>query len=136
MTDVFLTKLDLLQPSQLYISTKKLDLVLKDFPSEPAAIEPIPIKKLHDETIYVDGHTRAFAAYLRGISEIPTYWEDEELDWEEYEICVQWCKDEGIFTIADLENRVISHPQYEKLWYARCDRMQKDLEQKRKQTRH
>jgi hypothetical protein len=136
MIEMLLTKLDLMQPSQLYISSKKLNLVLKDFPSEPTAIEPIPIKKLNNETVYVDGHTRAFAAYLRGFSEIPTYWEDEELDWEEYEICVQWCKDEGIHTITDLEDRVISHPQYEKLWYARCDRMQKDLEQKRKQTKH
>lgn len=129
-------KLDIIQPSQLYISSKKLDLVLRNFPSEPTSVEPIPIKKLHSETVYVDGHTRAFAAYLRNFSEIPAYWEYDELDWEEYEICVQWCKEEGIHTIADLENRVISHQQYKKLWYARCDRMQKDLEQKRKQIQH
>ena len=133
MTKAFLMKLDEIQPSQLYISSKKLNTVLRSFPSEPTYIEPIPIKKLGDDVVYVDGHTRALAAFLRGFSETIVYWEYEKLDWEAYEICVKWCKDEGIHIIADLKDRVISHQQYEKLWYARCDEMQKDLEHARAQ---
>jgi len=134
MTETFLTELDEIQPSQLYISSDKLSKVIKDFPSKPASVEPIPIKKLRDQIIFVDGHTRAFAAFQRGFSTVPVYWEYEELDWEAYEICVEWCKEEGIHTIADLKNRVIPHQEYEKLWYERCAKMQKELEAKRKLT--
>jgi len=56
------------------------------------------------------------------------------LDWEAYEICVKWCREEGIYTIADLKDRVISHQEYKKLWYDRCSKMQNNLKQKRKQT--
>ena len=105
MPKTFMMKLDKIQPSQLYISSEKLSKVMKNFNAN--SIEPIPVKKLGDDIIFVDGHTRAFAAYLHGLKEIPVYWEYEELDWEAYKICVEWCKKEGIYTIADLENRVI-----------------------------
>lgn len=95
------------------------------------SIEPIPVKKLGDDIIFVDGHTRAFAAFLHGFSEVPVYWEYEELDWDVYKICVEWCKSEGIRTIADLKNRVIPQGEYEVLWYERCEKMQRNLERKR-----
>lgn len=121
-----------IQLSQLYISSDKLSSVMDGFPYEPSLVEPIPIKKLKGEIIFVDGHTRAFAAFQCGFSKVPVYWEDEELDWDAYEICVAWCREEGIHTIADLENRVIPHQEYEILWYERCAKMQKELEAKRK----
>lgn len=94
------------------------------------SIKPIPVKKLGDDIIFVDGHTRAFAAFLYGFSEVPVYWEYEELDWDAYKICVEWCKSEGIRTIADLKNRVIPQSEYEILWYERCEKMQRNLEKK------
>lgn len=128
-------RLDKIQPSQLYISSEKLAEVMKRFdPNNPESIEPIPIKRLRGEIIFVDGHTRAFAAFLHGLSEVPVYWEEEKLDWEAYEICVEWCKKEGIHTIADLKNRVVPHKDYEVLWYKLCEEMQQDLEAKRKQN--
>jgi len=132
MPKIFTMKLDKIQPSQLYISSKKLSEVMKAFNSN--SIEPIPIKRLGDDIIFVDGHTRAFAAFLYGLKEIPVYWEYEELDWEAYKICVEWCKEEGIRTIADLKNRVIPHEEYEILWYRRCEKMQQGLEAKRKRS--
>lgn len=129
-------KLNKIQPSQLYISSEKLSEVMKRFDfNKPEFIEPIPIKRLGNEIIFVDGHTRAFAAFSCGFSEIPVYWEDEELDWEAYKICVKWCKQEGNHTIADLKNRVISQKDYEVLWYRRCEKMQQDLKAKREQRR-
>ncbi|MEM2152368.1 MAG: ParB/Srx family N-terminal domain-containing protein [Candidatus Bathyarchaeia archaeon] len=126
-------KLSEIQPSQLYICSEKLSEVMKTFDANnPTAMEPIPVKRLGDDVIFVDGHTRAFAAFLHGFSEVPVYWEDEELDWDAYRICVEWCKNEGIRTIADLKNRVVSQREYEKLWYERCEKMQKALEAKRK----
>lgn len=103
-------------------------------PDKPESIEPIPIKRLGNKIIFVDGHTRAFAAFLRGLSEVSVYWEDEELDWEAYKICVEWCRKEGIHTIADLRNRVVPQKDYKILWYRRCEKMQDDLEAKRKQS--
>jgi hypothetical protein len=129
-------RLDGIQPSQLYISTEKLAETMKAFnPSSRRSLELIPIKKLSGDIILVDGHTRAFAAFLQGLSEVPVYWEYEELDWEAYELCVKWCKDEGIRTIADLKNRVVSKDDYESLWLNRCARMQADLKARRL-TRH
>jgi hypothetical protein len=128
MAKTFMMKLNEIQPSQLYISSEKLSEIMKTFdPTNPELIEPIPIKRLGNEIVFVDGHTRAFAAFLGGFSEVPVYWEDEEPDWDAYEICVRWCKEDGIHTIADLKNRVVSQKEYETLWYARCEEMQRDL---------
>ncbi len=125
--------LDAIQPSQLYISSEKLKEVMKAFdPAKPQSMEPVPIKKLGGKIILTDGHTRAFAAFLSGFAGIRACWEDEQLDWDEYAICVEWCEKEGIRTIADLKDRVVSQKDYEILWYRRCEEMQKDLA-KRKQ---
>ena len=126
-------KLDKIQPSQLFISSEKLSEVMKTFNAgNPAAIEPIPIKRLGNEIIFVDGHTRAFAAFLHSFSDVPVYWENEELDWDAYEICVDWCKREGIRTIADLKNSVVYQKDYEVLWYERCEKMQQDLARRKR----
>lgn len=136
MAKIFMMKLNEIQPSQLYISSEKLSEVMKTFdPNKPESMEPIPIKRLENDVIFVDGHTRAFAAFLHGFSEVPVYWEDEELDWDAYKICTEWCKKDGIHTIADLKNRVVPQKQYEILWYKRCEKMQHDLETKRKRMR-
>ncbi|MGD0478066.1 MAG: hypothetical protein ABSB29_07865 [Nitrososphaerales archaeon] len=136
MAKTLMMKLNKIQPSQSYISSEKLSEVMKMFdPEKPESIEPIPIKRLGNRIIFVDGHTRAFAALLHDLSEVPVYWEDEELDWEEYKICVEWCRKEGIHTIADLKNRVVPQKDYETLWYRRCEKTQKELEARRKRKK-
>ena len=128
----FKMKLSEIQPSQLYISKKKLALIKKNFdPKDLSTLGVIPIKKLGNVIFYTDGHTRAFAAYQSGFTEIPVIWEDEELDGELYKICIKWCKDEGIFSIADLSDQVINQKDYEILWYKRCDDLHKKLSLKR-----
>jgi ParB-like chromosome segregation protein Spo0J len=68
MAKTFTIKIDAIQPSQLYISSEKLDTVMKNFRrNQPLIVEPIPIKKLDGQIIFVDGHTRAFAAFLLGL---------------------------------------------------------------------
>jgi hypothetical protein len=133
LAKAFQMRLGSIQPSQLYISSKKLDKVMKSLErSKPVSIEPIPIKKLGNQVVLLDGHTRAVAAFMLGLSEVPVYWEDEELDWEEYEICVEWCKKEGIHAISDLRSKIVPHKYYQVLWLDRCRRMQQDLEAERK----
>lgn len=72
MTEIFLMELDKIQPSQLYISSRKLNSVMKNFASKPSLMEPIPVKKLGDRIVFVDGHTRAFAALLHRFPSSPT----------------------------------------------------------------
>ncbi|MBN1330442.1 MAG: hypothetical protein JXA54_13290 [Candidatus Heimdallarchaeota archaeon] len=132
MSNYFEIDLLTIQPSQLYISKKKLKIVqekilLKNIQS----IGIIPIKKLDDNIIFTDGHTRAFAAFLAGFNSIYCEMETEELDWEMYKECIRWCKDDGIFTIADLKDRVVEHEDYEQLWYKRCELMQSEIIAKR-----
>lgn len=135
VTKTIRMRLSEIQPSQLYISREKLSQVMKTSdPSELDSLKPIPVKKLGNRVILVDGHTRAFAAFLKGLQAVTVYWEEDELDWEEYEICVQWCREEGIRTIADLQERVIAHDEYKRLWLGRCRKMQNDLEAERQGT--
>ena len=132
-TKIFLKRLDEIQPSQLFISSRKLSLVMGKFdPPLPGSLEPIPVKELDGCTIYTDGHTRALAAYLRGLEEVRVFSDEDELDWEAYRICVDWCRAEGIFTIAGLKEKVIPPDEYEVLWHDRCREMQQDLERKRR----
>jgi len=128
----FKMKVSDIQPSQLYISKKKLAKIKEKFNSKDlSTLEVIPIKKIGKEIFYTDGHTRAFAAYQAGFKEIPVIWEDEELDWELYKICIKWCKDAGIYSITDLSDRVVDQKDYEILWYKRCDDLHKKLTIKR-----
>jgi hypothetical protein len=123
----FLLLLDKIQPTQLYINSGKLSAV-----QQAIGPEPVPVKKLNGRIIFTDGHTRAFAAHLAGRKEIEVFWDEDELDWEAYQICVDWCLEEGIRTIADLNGRVIGAEQYETQWLERCRRMQEGLAREHK----
>ena len=137
MKDSFKLHPSKIQPSQLYISQSKLNRVLETIErGDIQMFEPIPIKEIDGELVSTDGHTRAIAWLLSGNEYVDVVWEDEDLDWEAYRICVQWCKDEGITKIPDLKQRVISHEDYEILWYERCKKMQDDLDRKRNEGTH
>ena len=133
--NTFLMSLDKIQPSQLYISREKLSRVMEAFESEKTdSPEPIPVKELNGEIILTDGHKRALALFLKGFSEVEVEWEDTELDWEAYSICVAWCKEEGIRRIVDLRNRVIDQSDYQILWLERCRAMHEELATKKSQV--
>ncbi|MGH4139158.1 hypothetical protein [Clostridium sp.] len=117
-----------IQPSQLYINSQKLKNILKWFtPTDYESYDAIPIKKLNGKIIYTDGHTRAYAAYIKGVKTIKVYWDEDELSWNAYQICVDWCNTEGINSIEDLKDRVIEPNEYEILWYDRCKNMHNQL---------
>jgi len=123
-------KFDKIQPSQLYISEEKFKKVWESFDKE--SYEPVPIKELDGEIIFTDGHTRALVAYLKGLEEIEVFWEDEELDWDLYRICVRWCKEAGITKIGDLKDRIIPDAQYQIFWLERCKREEEKLRNDKK----
>jgi hypothetical protein len=132
MTDIFIMKLEHIQPSQLYVSSEKLTSILRDCDKfKPKTFEPLPVKRLRNDIILTDDHTIALAAFLRGASEIRVYWDDVESDWEAYQICVDWCKGEGIHSVADLENRVVPAEEFDLLWVKRCNQLAENLKTKR-----
>jgi hypothetical protein len=129
----FHLQIDQIQLSQLYISSKKLAKVMEAFESGAENdLEPIPIKELDGDLVSTDGHTRLLAWYLHGHNEVECEWEDLEMDWDAYRICVKWCREEGIESIADLKERILEPADYQVLWLDRCRAMQEDLQTKRK----
>lgn len=121
-------KLRELQPSQFYISEKKLSDVGNWFNSNDlAGFEPIPVKMLDDSLVITDGHTRAVAALLAGLESVPLIWDNDELDWKMYRRCVEECRMRGIHSPEDLLERIISEADYHEKWHKWCDSMQESL---------
>ena len=133
MKYIFKANLLDIQPSQLYICAEKLSHVVSSRTLINAeAFEPVPVKKLGSRVIFTDGHTRTFALFQSGITEIYAYWDNDELDWEAYQICVDWCIKQKICSIRDLKDRIVSEQDYQNLWNNRCSAMQCRLAEKRK----
>lgn len=130
---IFYLPISELQPSQLYISQGKLAVLQNEIDfSDPANVPPIPVKELDGRRVMTDGHTRVLGAYLAGNSKVPVRVDEDELDWEAYRICVGWCQAEGIESVADLQDRVVSAERYKEAWLDRCFQMHNRLAEKRK----
>jgi hypothetical protein len=132
MDKPFLMKLSEIRPSQLYINSSKISAIKKQYSSLLKSVPPVSLKKLGGKIFYTDGHTRALAVFLKGLKEISVVWEDEELDWELYEVCLKWCEEEGMNTIGDLQNSIIDNDNYQLFWLDRCKRLEKQMESSRK----
>jgi hypothetical protein len=122
----FWMKLADIQPSQLYISEQKLFRVLDGYPN--SLLEALPVKRLEGKVIFTDGHTRAFLASLMGLSKINVYWDQDDLDWQAYQICVDWCIQADIRKIDDLAGHVVTEDQYAIKWLQRCNELHRRLE--------
>ncbi len=121
-----------LQPSQFYISSRKLKAVENWFDrGDLSSFEPIPIKLINGKPVMTDGHTRAVAAIKAGLLYVPLVWEDEELDWYMYKKCVEACVKMGINSPALLADRVISDSEYRIKWHKWCDEMHAEVLKKR-----
>jgi hypothetical protein len=130
--DSFLMPLDRLQPSQLYISAAKLQRVQEQLHvSGPEALVPLPVVRLAEDLVLTDGHTRAFALWRAGSWRVCAAWDTDPLDTQAYEICVEWCVQEGIRTIRDLRDRVVDPGTYQTLWLDRCAAMHRVLAARR-----
>ena len=125
-------KLRDLQPSQFYISEKKLRDVEAWFDKEElSGFSPIPVKLLDGRAVMTDGHTRAVAALRAGLESVPLVWDEDDLDWEMYEICVEACRSRQVFSPVDLLQRIVSETEYQERWDGWCDAMQAEVEQRR-----
>lgn len=124
--------LEILRPSQLYISAPRLKQTLVWLESqEMMEIDPLPVKLLNRRLILTDGHHRALAMHLLGLSQAAIVLDEDDLDCEAYQVCVDWCVAERIISVKDLEKRIVSEEDSKLLWNARCDELLKQLEDKR-----
>ena len=132
MPDIRKLKLRDLQPSQFYVSEKKLKVIREWFdPEDLSWFEPIPVKMLDGVPVMTDGHTRAVAALLCGLDSVPLCWDEDDLDWGMYRRCVAECRKQSLFNPADLLGRIIPESEYEEKWNKWCDRMQAEVIRKR-----
>lgn len=121
---VVLNKIKLidLQPSQFYLSQEKIEGINSWFRSDIFDdFSPLPVKILNGKVVLTDGHTRAWVAYRNGFEKVPLTWDEDELDWEAYQLCVDECQRQGINSIADLNNRILSPEEYTLKWDHWCD---------------
>ncbi len=115
--------------SQLYLNQEKIRAIENWFRSDDMSIfQPLAV---HDygngRYTIVDGHSRAFVAYKKGIKTVPIIYDSSELVAGEvalrlYNADIEWCNRFRIEKISDLENRIIASEEYRKLWMERCDR--------------
>ncbi len=122
-----------IQPSQLFLNESKLAVLrarlLVNEQLQISKLKPIPIKRLNGVLFYTDGHHTAFITAQSGFSHVLGYREEEELDWDLYEICIGWCSKVGITTISDLASRILPNDEYEKQWIGRCRKAQQELQE-------
>ncbi len=132
MTDISELKLCDLQPSQFYISEKKLRAIREWFdPKDLSGFEPIPVKMLDGIPVMTDGHTRAVAALLEGLERVPLCLDEDELDWEMYRRCVLECRKRDVLSPTDLLGRLVPEDEYAEKWDKWCDRMQEEVVRER-----
>ena len=130
-------KLSDLQPSQFWISERKLADVRSWFdPEDLSNFEPIPVKMLDGRPVMTDGHTRAAAAVMAGLESVPLCAEEDELDWELYRACVEECAKRGVMSPVQLAARVIPEEEYRVKWDAWCDELHVETDAAALTVRH
>ena len=109
-----------IQPSQFFLSERKLEEIATWFDREE--LKPLPVKRLEGKWFLTDGHSRAFTAYLRGRSELPVYFDRDDINLKFYSNCIRLCKEKNIKSIADLKDRILSEEAYQTEWIDWCKR--------------
>lgn len=131
--DISKLKLLDIQPSQFYVSEEKIRAIKLWFDKDDLSnFPPIPIKELNGRIIFTDGHTRAWVAYTAGLEIVPLVWDEDDLDWEAYQMCVDACVERKVYSAADFEGRILSDVDYKENWDGWCDRLHETLEQNRR----
>ncbi len=116
--ELFRIDINSIQPSQLTVNINKLERLSKWIKKEADII--IPVIKIKDNIVAIDGHTRLLRAHQLGFQYLYAYYETESYDEQLYNTFVSWCYDNSIYRIRDLETKIVSEKEHEQLWVARC----------------
>ncbi|HGR0117457.1 TPA: chromosome partitioning protein ParB [Streptococcus pneumoniae] len=107
--------------TQLYLSEKKLqDIQMLYQSAETIQVDPISILAFGDCLLITDGHHRAYQALLAGRDTISAEWDRDGGD-ELYHLYAQACEERKIYSVFDLEDRILAQDGYEAKWYNWCD---------------
>lgn len=125
---VFRIDINEITPEQLTVDKVKLDRV-NSWIERPEDII-VSCVKIGNKIVSIDGHSRLVAAYNKGFEYVYAYMEPDIGNIQFYETCMRWCEEQGIFTIKDLSDRVVTPEEHERLWINRCQTYLKEQREK------
>lgn len=108
--------LNLIQPSQFYVSRQKLQAI-RSFIKKAEDIV-IPVIHMNDRYISLDGHTRLYLAHEQGWKSVHAIISDTD-DWIWQ--FIEEAEKRGIYLPSDLQ--LVSQEEYEICWNAFCDKI-------------
>ncbi len=114
-----LVALDSLHVGQSRLRARKLRGALDGF--DPCGLRPFSVRTLDARLTLTDGHHTAFVAMLMGVGEVEVSYDTGDWDWDRWEVSTRECRRRGVFRLADLVGRVVTHEEYEELWCGYCD---------------
>ena len=129
--NTFRIAIEQLQPSVLYLSRARLDIVMGN---TAFIVRPVPVKEVHGRLCIVEGHERLLALLTLGAAEAEVYVDESRACDKALEQCVAWCENHGISSINDLEDRIIGLSGYRQLWIERRRALQRLLRVEAGQT--
>ena len=112
--NIFKIDIEDIQPSQFYVDKNKVESVSSFITNSNDII--VPLAKINDELVSLDGHTRLHLATKRGYKQVYGFYtlaEDYIRDF------VLEAKKRNILTPYDL--KVLTHEEYEEKWYRFCN---------------
>lgn len=115
--------------SQIYLNENKIKAIEKWFdPDDMSIFEPLPVRNFgNGRYTLTDGHSRAYVAYLNGLTYLPIVYDNDdmvagEIGQKLYGADIEWCNRFHIENISHLESRILTSEEYQRLWIGRCDR--------------
>lgn len=108
MFQVFMIPLHALQPSHSWVCADQLKEAVQLWQQSSLNwLNPVLVSPLEGGLVLVEGHAQALAAYILGISRIRASWNSDQRHWEAHRAAMLRCQKDGIYSIADLNKRVI-----------------------------
>ena len=115
--------------SQIYLSADKITRVRRWFRSDDLSVfEPLPVHDFGNGRLTLtDGHSRAFVAYKTGVTHVPVVYDADDMIISELgqHLCrhdIVWCDRFELRDVRDLESRILSSGDYQRLWLDRCEK--------------
>lgn len=123
-----------LKLTQLYLNQRKVDEVSEWLDDVSVKNTIISVIQYDNQFYIVDGHTRCFVAFQKGIIDISVEIYDIDntsVEMQLYLDCIKWCEQENIYHINNLSNCILAEAEFEKLWIERCQSHMEDIQDTR-----
>ncbi|WP_142412861.1 hypothetical protein [Hathewaya massiliensis] len=119
--DIFYISLKDIQPSQFFVDIDKVKAIESFIESEEDIC--IPLAKINDYFISMDGHTRLYYAIKKGYSKVRAYFTEPG---DYLEGFVEEARKRKVYSPYDL--KLVSHEEYKIKWNKFCDDFFKEME--------